>query len=110
MKRIIRNYFNIFKPRIYETEFEVVQASDFYRLEGKSPSHLRIIKTVEAIGGGDWKGFAFKEDILKAAGWSGGANSAFSSNPDLAARALNKIRRALEVTSHPKTLRKLISK
>jgi hypothetical protein len=39
------------------------------RMEGPMPAFLQIERRLEEIGGGDWRGFAFRNAVLTACGW-----------------------------------------
>lgn len=79
--------------------FDVVSPEDFMKIGGDKPSHLKIEEALIKMGGDGVLGGAFKKDILKLAGWTGGALTTYASRAKVAAVAFNRVREALESTS-----------
>jgi hypothetical protein len=76
--------------------FDVVKPEDFMKIGGDKPSHLLIEETLIKMGGKGVAGGSFKKEILKMAGWTGGALTTYASRAEVAAQAFNRIREALE--------------
>ncbi|WP_438462994.1 hypothetical protein [Marinomonas sp. PE14-40] len=77
-------------------KFEPVQADDFMKFGGERPSYLLIEDELMAMGGLGVTGNQFKKEVLKAAGWTGGALTTYAQRPAIAAASFNKIREILE--------------
>ena len=77
-------------------KFEPVQADDFMKFGGERPSYLLIEDELMAMGGLGVTGNQFKKEVLKAAGWPGGALTTYTQRPAVAAASFNKIREILE--------------
>ena len=77
-------------------KFEPVQADDFMKFGGERPSYLLIEDELMAMGGLGVPGNQFKKEVLKAAGWTGGALTTYAQRPAVAAASFNRIREALE--------------
>lgn len=77
-------------------KFEPVQADDFMKFGGERPSYLLIEDELMAMGGLGVAGNQFKKEVLKAAGWTGGALTTYAQRPAVAAASFNRIREALE--------------
>ena len=77
-------------------KFEPVQADDFMKFGGERPSYLLIEDELMALGGLGVTGNQFKKEILKSAGWTGGALTTYAQRPAVAAASFNKIREILE--------------
>lgn len=86
--------------------FKPVCPDDFIFRSSQS-EHLKIEKALEEIGGEQWKGFKFKNEILFKCGWNRDVYSNYSANPTVAAKAFNRIRFALALTSNKNKLEKL---
>ena len=78
------------------SKFEPVQADDFMKFGGDRPSYLLIEDELMAMGGLGVTGNQFKKEVLKAAGWTGGALTTYAQRPTIAAASFNKIRELLE--------------
>lgn len=78
------------------SKFEPVQADDFMKFGGDRPSYLLIEDELMAMGGLGVTGNQFKKEVLKAAGWTGGALTTYAQRPAVAAASFNKIRELLE--------------
>ena len=85
--------------------FAVVQAEDFMKIGGDKPSHLLIEEALIKMGGTGPDGGDFKKEVLKMAGWTGGALTTYASRAQVAAEAFNRVREALENTSDPEQLK-----
>lgn len=79
--------------------FEVVNPEDFMKIGGGKPSHLKIEEALIKMGGNGATGGTFKKDILKMAGWTGGALTTYASRSKVAAEAFNRVREALKDAS-----------
>lgn len=79
--------------------FEVVNPEDFMKIGGGKPSHLKIEEALIKMGGEGVAGGTFKKDILKMAGWTGGALTTYASRSKIAAEAFNRVREALKNAS-----------
>lgn len=75
------------------------------KIGGDKPSHLLIEETLIQMGGQGVSGGNFKKEILKMAGWTGGALTTYASRSDVAADAFNRVRRALEKASDAESLK-----
>lgn len=49
--------------------FQETTVADLCRIQGERPPHLEVESELERLGGGVWEGFAFKNLVLKAAGY-----------------------------------------
>lgn len=107
-----------------ETKYE------FFRIEGDRPLYLTIEDQLEAIGleaatkpsllarllgkkpepTDQWAGFAFKQKVLRAAGWDMDQDGSYISDPERAAKVFHKIEQCLEQTRDPQALLTLVSK
>jgi len=88
--------------------FEVVSPEDFMKIGGDKPSHLKIEEALIKMGGDGATGGSFKKDILKMAGWTGGALTTYASRSDVAAEAFNRVRKALETASSADDLKNML--
>ena len=79
--------------------FEVVSPEDFMKIGGDKPSHLKIEEALIKMGGDGAMGGTFKKEILKMAGWTGGALTTYASRSKVAAEAFNRVREALKNAS-----------
>lgn len=86
-------------------EFTEVQVDDFMKITTDPLPHKQIEDALSAIGGGGTKGMAFKQEMLKIAGWTGNKLTSFAKKPESAAEAFNKVRLALAKTEHPDDIR-----
>lgn len=82
-----------------------VQTEDFMKFGGDKPSHLLIEEILIKMGGGGSEGGAFKKEILKLAGWTGGSLTTYASRSSVAAEAFNRVRKALESAKDAETLK-----
>jgi hypothetical protein len=85
--------------------FAVVQAEDFMKIGGDKPSHLLIEEALIKMGGAGTAGGNFKKEVLKMAGWTGGALTTYASRAEVAASAFNRVREALEKASDAEALK-----
>jgi len=77
-------------------KYEQVHNDDFMKFDGGRPSYLLIEDELVKLGGLGVSGNQFKKNILKTAGWTGGALTTYAQRPAVAAASFNKIREALE--------------
>lgn len=82
-------------------DFPEIVIEEFSRIEGDLPTYISMLGALEAIGGGNWEGFGYKEAVLKTAGWLDGSNKHFYESPEMAAAVLNDIRLVLADTTNP---------
>ena len=78
-------------------QFKVVEPDDFMKFGADRPSYLDIEDTLMAIGGHGVSGNNFKKEVMKLAGWTGGALATYASRPAIAATAFNRVRDILAV-------------
>lgn len=83
---------------------EVLQ-EDFMKFGGERPSYLDIEDELMALGGHGVNGNNFKKEVLKLAGWTGGALTTYAQRPAVACSAFNKVRELLPEVSSPDELR-----
>ncbi len=69
------------------------------KIGGDKPSHLLIEEALIKMGGDGTIGGTFKKEVLKMAGWTGGALTTYASRSQVAAEAFNRVREALEKAS-----------
>ncbi len=102
VKSLLGGYKGLDFPEIIEEELT--------RTEGHLPTYISMLGAVQAIGGGNWEGFGYKESVLKAAGWEQGSNVHFYEDPQRAVMVLNNIRLVLaETTSPDEILERLVT-
>ena len=89
--------------------YAVVQAEDFMKIGGDKPSHLLIEEALIKMGGTGTAGGNFKKEVLKMAGWTGGALTTYASRAQVAAEAFNRVREVLESTDDPDQLKSQLS-
>lgn len=75
--------------------FAEVQQDDFMKFGGERPSYLEIEDALMALGGHGVNGNMFKNEMVKLAGWTGGALTTYAQRPAVAQAAFNKIRAVL---------------
>ncbi|MBJ7539223.1 hypothetical protein [Marinomonas transparens] len=90
-------------------QFAEVQQDDFMKFGGERPSYLGIEDALMALGGHGVNGNNFKNDMVKLAGWTGGALTTYAQRPAVAQAAFNKIREALPKAKTAEELRELLS-
>lgn len=76
-------------------QYAEVQQDDFMKFGGERPSYLQIEDDLMALGGHGVAGNAFKKEVMKLAGWTGGALTTYAQRPVVAANAFNKVRSVL---------------
>jgi len=86
-------------------DFVEVQVDDFMKITVEALPHQEIETVLSTIGGGGAKGVAFKQEMLKIAGWTGNKLTSFAKDPESAAEAFNKVRLALAKTDNPDDIR-----
>lgn len=91
-------------------QFVEVQQDDFMKFGGDRPSYLQIEDTLMALGGHGVNGNAFKNEMVKLAGWTGGALTTYAQRPVVAMNAFNRIRSVLPEVSSPEELRDTLAK
>jgi hypothetical protein len=82
-----------------------VHPEDFMKIGGDKPPHLLIEQALISLGAQTGNGGAFKKEVLKLAGWSGGALTTYASRAQVAADAFNRIREVIDGVSSPEDLR-----
>lgn len=82
-----------------------VQQDDFMSFGGERPSYLDIEDELMALGGHGVSGSNFKKEMLKLAGWTGGALTTYAQRPAVACSAFNKIRELLPKVSSAEELK-----
>ncbi len=85
--------------------FAVVQPEDFMKIGGDKPSHLLIEEALIKMGGDGNDGGAFKKEVLKLAGWTGGNLTTYASRAQVAADSFNRIREVLLSTHDAEELK-----
>jgi len=83
-----------------------VQAEDFTKVTIDLLPHKEIENKLTAIGGGGVNGVAYKNELIKLAGWKGDRLTSFARKPEEAAEVFNKIRLALAANDDPDELKK----
>jgi hypothetical protein len=101
---------------------------DFFRLEGPVPVYAQIESRLSEIGmwaeaqpnflqrvlgmepkpGDPWAGFAYRNRVLRAAGWDVDRDGSYTSDPDRAAQVFLKIGRVLEQSKDPEEILRLV--
>lgn len=77
-------------------QYAEVHQDDFMKFGGERPSYLDIEDDLMALAGHGVAGNNFKKEVLKMAGWTGGALTTYAQRPVVAANAFNKVRAGLE--------------
>ncbi|WJW75415.1 hypothetical protein QVG61_13140 [Thiohalobacter sp. IOR34] len=75
--------------------FDKVEADDFCRITCDLLPHQQIEKALIQLGGNGLEGMEFMAQALKAAGWKYERLTTFTTHPEVAATAFNRIARAL---------------
>lgn len=91
-------------------QFAEVQQDDFMKFGGERPSYLAIEDKLMALGGHGVAGNAFKNEMVKLAGWTGGALTTYAQRPAVAQAAFNKIRAVLPQVSSAEELKAALAK
>mgnify|MGYP001311591916 CR=1 FL=1 len=81
-----------------------VHPDDFIKLGGDKPPHLLIEQKLIFLGHQFGNSSEFKKEVLKIAGWTGGALTTYASRAEKAAEVFNRIRDALEGVESPDDL------
>ncbi|NVK71953.1 hypothetical protein C0J08_19165 [Marinomonas sp. CT5] len=76
-------------------QFAEVQQDDFMKFGGERPSYLEIEDALMALGGHGVSGNNFKNEMVKLAGWTGGALTTYAQRAAVAQAAFNRIREVL---------------
>jgi len=76
-------------------QFAEVQQDDFMKFGGERPSYLQIEDALMALGGHGVAGNNFKNEMVKLAGWTGGALTTYAQRAEVAQNAFNRIRAIL---------------
>ncbi|MCW4628706.1 MULTISPECIES: hypothetical protein [Marinomonas] len=75
---------------------------------GLRPSYLEIEDALMALGGHGVGGNNFKNEMVKLAGWTGGALTTYAQRAAVAQAAFNRIREVLPKVSTPEELRAIL--
>ncbi|MDE8601636.1 hypothetical protein M3I01_001665 [Marinomonas sp. RSW2] len=89
-------------------QFTEVQEDDFMKFGGERPSYLAIEDALMTLGGHGVGGNNFKNEMVKLAGWTGGALTTYAQRPTVAQAAFNRIREVLPKATSPDELRVLL--
>ena len=89
-------------------QFPEVQEDDFMKFGGERPSYLEIEDALMALGGHGVGGNNFKNEMVKLAGWTGGALTTYAQRAAVAQAAFNRIREVLPKVSTPEELRTIL--
>jgi hypothetical protein len=76
---------------------------------GERPSYLDIEDALMALGGHGVNGNNFKIEMVKLAGWTGGALTMYAQRPVVAQAAFNKIREVLPKAKTADDLKALLN-
>jgi len=104
----VENRFFIKRFRGMSTQFTEVQEDDFMKFGGERPSYLAIEDALMALGGHGVSGNSFKNEMVKLAGWTGGALTTYAQRAAVAQAAFNRIRQVLPNATSPDELRILL--
>ncbi|MGB2065441.1 hypothetical protein MGA5115_01237 [Marinomonas gallaica] len=86
-------------------QYAEVHQDDFMKFGGDRLSYLDIEDDLMALAGHGVAGNNFKKEILKMAGWTGGALTTYAQRPVVAANAFNKVREGLAKVSTAEELK-----
>ncbi|NLQ17783.1 hypothetical protein HGG82_09105 [Marinomonas sp. M1K-6] len=89
-------------------QFTEVQQDDFMKFGGERPSYLDIEDALMTLGGHGVGGNHFKNEMVKLAGWTGGALTTYAQRAAVAQAAFNRIRELLPKASTPEELRVML--
>ena len=89
-------------------QFIEVQDDDFMKFGGERPSYLAIEDALMMLGGHGVGGNNFKNEMVKLAGWTGGALTTYAQRATVAKNAFNRIREVLPKVTSPDELRALL--
>ncbi|ETI59306.1 hypothetical protein [Marinomonas profundimaris] len=90
-------------------QYAEVQEDDFMKFGGDRPSYLEIEDALMALGGHGVNGNNFKNEMVKLAGWTGGALTTYAQRASVAQNAFNRIRGVLPKASTSDELRALLN-
>ncbi|MGB0783091.1 MAG: hypothetical protein ACPGRG_07960 [Marinomonas sp.] len=89
-------------------QFAEVQQDDFMKFGGERPSYLEIEDALMKLGGHGVGGNNFKNEMVKLAGWTGGALTTYAQRAAVAEAAFNRIREVLPKASSAEELRAIL--
>lgn len=89
-------------------QFTEIQEDDFMKFGGERPSYLAIEDALMKLGGHGVGGNNFKNEMVKLAGWTGGALTTYAQRASVAQAAFNRIREVLPKVTSPDELRVLL--
>ncbi|UTV99098.1 hypothetical protein KDW99_17910 [Marinomonas rhizomae] len=89
-------------------QFAEVQQDDFMKFGGDRPSYLEIEDALMNLGGHGVSGNHFKNEMVKLAGWTGGALTTYAQRPAVAQAAFNRIREVLPKAKTPEELKDIL--
>ncbi|BDX01771.1 hypothetical protein MACH16_05190 [Marinomonas pontica] len=89
-------------------QFAEVQQDDFMKFGGERPSYLEIEDALMKLGGHGVGGNNFKNEMVKLAGWTGGALTTYAQRAAVAQAAFNRIREVLPKASSAEELRAIL--
>lgn len=89
-------------------QFAEVQQDDFMKFGGERPSYLEIEDALMSLGGHGVSGNHFKNEMVKLAGWTGGALTTYAQRPAVAQAAFNRIREVLPKAKTPEELKDIL--
>lgn len=89
-------------------QFAEVQQDDFMKFGGERPSYLEIEDALMSLGGHGVGGNNFKNEMVKLAGWTGGALTTYAQRAAVAQAAFNRIREVLPKATTPDELRAIL--
>ncbi|MCC4601917.1 hypothetical protein [Xanthomonas melonis] len=103
---------------------------DFFRLEGPvpvyaviesrlseiglwaeaQPNFLQQVLGIKPVPNNPWAGFAYKNQVLRAAGWDVDKDGSYTNNPDKAAEVFIKIGHVLSESKDPEEILRLVGR
>lgn len=89
-------------------QFAEVQQDDFMKFGGERPSYLEIEDALMKLGGHGVGGNNFKNEMVKLAGWTGGALTTYAQRAAVAEAAFNRIREVFPKASSAEELRAIL--
>ncbi|RBP79670.1 hypothetical protein EBI01_15720 [Marinomonas rhizomae] len=89
-------------------QFAEVQQDDFMKFGGERPSYLEIEDALMSLGGHGVDGNNFKNEMMKLAGWTGGALTTYAQRAAVAQAAFNRIREVLPTVTTPDELKAIL--
>ncbi|BFM49757.1 hypothetical protein [Marinomonas sp. THO17] len=90
-------------------QFAEVQQDDFMKFGGERPSYLLIEDALMELGGHGVAGNNFKNEMVKLAGWTGGALTTYAQRAEVAQNAFNRIRVILPTVKTAEELKKKLA-